>query len=105
MKYRHGDITFYKVEKIEGEKVKHDGKFVLAEGETTGHKHVITIPDIMDMEVYKTKDGGYLLKVKSEAKISHEEHKTLKIAPGIYRVSKEREMDHFAGSVARKVID
>jgi hypothetical protein len=42
--------------------------------------------------------------VSGNATVSHEEHKTLKVAPGIYRVGKEREKDHFAG-VVRKVID
>src|SRR4051812_26848599 len=102
---RNGDVVFHKTEKIEGEIIKHNGSFVLAEGETTGHKHVITVPSLDDMEVRKTADGGYILTLRTEAKVSHEEHKELTIAPGTYYVGKEREVDHFAGSITRQVID
>lgn len=107
---RHGDISFYEIskkefDKLKGEKVKHNGSFVLSEGETTGHKHVITATDILDMDIFKIEDGGYVFQLKSEGSVVHEEHKKLKFSPNYYRVGKEREVDHFAGSITRKVID
>lgn len=102
--YRHGDINLQQVDKLEGEIIKHNGSFVLAEGETTGHKHVITVENPNDLEILQTKDGRYYFNLKSEGKVSHEEHKTLKIKPGIYEMKREREFDYFGMSV-RRVID
>ena len=75
--FKHqGDIPFHPFNgEIKGTKVKHNGSVVLALGEKTGHKHV-----------------------------THNQHGTLTIAPGTYRVGQEREVDHFA-QVTRKVID
>jgi hypothetical protein len=101
---RHGDVNLQPVEKIEGEIVKHIGKFVIAEGETTGHKHVITVENPNDMEIRKMSNGLYAFILKSEGIITHEEHKTLIIPPGTYKEVREKEMDWFSLSV-RRVID
>lgn len=102
---QHGDINLelYNGE-IKGEKIKHNGFFVVAEGEQTGHKHVVTVPDLNDMDVYKDSFGGLFLVLRKEGTITHEEHGTIKIAPATYRVDKEREKDWFSFSV-RKVVD
>lgn len=101
-----GDVSFAPYAgKIEGELFKHSGSVVLALGEQTGHKHVITVTNIENMEARKLSDGGWILTLKSEGIVTHEEHGTIIVAPGTYRVGKERELDHFAGSVARKVVD
>lgn len=102
--YRHGDIPIHPIKEVEGKKVRHDGSFVLAEGETTGHKHVISVQSVDDMEVRRASDGGYFLTLRTEATVSHQEHKTIRLAPGTYRVGKEREKDWFSLSV-RRVID
>lgn len=106
MKFRHqGDIPFTSYSgKIDGKIVKHTGSVVLALGEHTGHKHVITIPKIDDMEARKLPDGGWILTLKSEATVTHNQHGAIKIPKGIYRVGQEREIDHFSG-LTRKVID
>ena len=103
LKLRHGDIAFYQIEKVEGEKQKHNGSFAVALGETTGHRHVITVPNIKDMEVYKV-GGGYILTLKSEGTITHEEHGTLTIGVGTYRTGIQRERDPFSNAV-RQVVD
>lgn len=103
--YRHGDVDISPIEKVEGEKLKHKGSFILAEGETTGHNHVITVLNVEDMDVYKTSDGGYILTLRAEGTLTHPEHKPLSIPKGNHYIGKEREVDHFAGSVTRKVID
>lgn len=103
--FRHGDIPLYETKEEGEELIKHNGKFVLAEGETTGHKHVISVSNIEDMEVRKTADGGYILTLKSVGTLTHEEHKTLEIPIGKYYVGKEREVDHFQQSLVRRVID
>lgn len=102
---RTGDINFNPVEKSEGELVKHKGSFVVGYGETTGHKHVLTVNNPNDLVITKDKSGNYFFELKSEGKLTHEEHKTIKILPGIYKKFQEEEVDHFANSVTRKVID
>ena len=103
LKLRHGDIPLFKVEKAEGEIVEHNGSFAVALGETTGHRHLVTVPKLDDMEVRKV-DGGYVLTLRAEGTISHEEHGTLVLSPGIYRTGIQRERDAFA-NFTRRVID
>lgn len=103
--YRHGDVDLHKVNKKEkGEKLPHDGSFVLAEGEATGHNHVISVPRIEDMEIHKTADGGYLMTLRVDGTLTHPEHKTLTIPAGTYKVDREREYDWFS-LATRRVID
>lgn len=103
--YRHGDLSFHPInEELKGELVKHNGSFVLALGEHTGHKHVITVPRLDDMEIFKTPEGGYYMRLKTEGTITHEEHRPVKIAPGTYKMVHEREFDYALGET-RKVID
>ena len=107
MKFKHqGDITFVPFNgKITGEVIKHKGSVVLALGEKTGHKHTITTLNVDDMDVWKELDGGWTISLKTEAQVKHDEHATITIAPGIYRVGNEREVDWFAEGVTRQVVD
>ena len=104
--FKHqGDIPFYPYAgELQGELYNHNGSVILALGEHTGHKHVISVPKVEDMVVYKLPTGGWLLDLKTEGVVKHEQHGTITIAPGRYRVGQEREVDHFAG-VTRQVID
>ena len=94
-------MFFYPVKELKGQKLEHNGSFVLAEGETTGHKHTIVSPS---MEIRQTEDGRYYFSTDSPAEVSHEEHKTITLEPGIYRVDRIREKDWFSGAV-RRIID
>lgn len=98
--FRHGDLTFIPVEKTEGDVINHDGSFVLAIGEHTTHRHVITAP-IGDLVITKDSKGNLYLSVKTGATITHEEHRPITLTPGVYRMGHEREMDYFLGEVAR----
>jgi hypothetical protein len=103
-KLRHGDINLHPVKTTEGEVVKHNGSFVVALGETTGHAHRLTVKNPNDL-VIKKDAHGYFFELFSEGELTHEEHKTIKVAPGKYRQVQEREVDHFAGSITRRVVD
>ena len=105
MNYKHqGDIIFSPFKgKLSGKKEQHDGSFIVGYGEATGHHHKVTVVDVDDMEVVRV-EGGFILKLKSEGIVEHQEHKPIKLSPGTYMVGHEREFDHFALSV-RKVID
>ena len=103
MKYRHGDVSFHPITKKEGKLIKHDGSFILALGEATGHHHKIAVMDVADMEIRETA-AGFILVLKSEGTLTHQEHGTLKIGAGTYRIGKEREYDWFS-MATRRVID
>ena len=58
--------------------------YVLAEGETTGHSHVIEHTE--DVELYE-KDGVLYVRTKVPTVVTHEEHKAVPLeAEVIYRV-------------------
>lgn len=103
MNIRHGDINFAKSNKVDGQKVKHNGSFVFGLGETTGHKHIITVAKPSDMEIYETPIGRIFV-LKSEGKLSHEEHQTITIPAGTYKQVQEIEKDWFQ-MTTRKVLD
>lgn len=103
--YGHqGDIVFapYKGE-LEGTLEKHNGRITVGWGEVTGHSHVLTVERPQDMEIVKVSDG-FILRLKGEGTVTHNEHKPIKLKPGNYRIGNEREMDWFS-MVPRKVVD
>lgn len=74
--------------------------FVLAEGEVTGHAHVI----IDDIELRELEDEKKQIVAKKEYTIQHEEHKPITRKGGEYEVTKVVEYDHFKEE-AKRVID
>ena len=104
--FKHqGDVTFIKHDgEKHGEILKHNGSYVLALGEKTGHRHVVTVDAPSDMEIRRLHNAEFLMTLFATATITHEEHLPIILAPGVYRVSKEREYDHFSHAT-RKVID
>ncbi len=104
--YRHGDIPLVPIKnKPEGElkQLEFKGSFVLREGETTGHKHVLDAPP-SQVEIFQDAQGRYVMNIKSEAKISHEEHGTIVMPAGWYVAGFERERNWFSETTNR-VID
>lgn len=85
MQFRHGDVQITRVKEIPKEVKKLDRK-ELAYGEVTGHAHRIDIGDL-----FETKNGELYLKVSKLTKVSHEEHKTITLEPGCYRVGVKRQ--------------
>jgi hypothetical protein len=78
----------------------HDGAVVLAEGETTGHRHAFSGADVMlfrdpalarDLppELYI----GHLRVIADTAELRHQEHATIELPRGLYRVRRQREFD------------
>lgn len=76
--------------------------FVLAEGEATGHAHVLTAePEACEAFVSA---GITYVTVKEATPLVHEEHKTLTITPGTYKIGHVVEVDPFEQEV-RRVLD
>ena len=101
---RHGDIIFIQKE-IDIAKLKKIGskKFVVAEGESTGHHHVITATK-GTVDVYEGQNGEFVIAVNGKAVLTHPEHKTLEFETGVYKVEREQEYDYFS-LATRKVLD
>lgn len=74
--------------------------YILAEGEVTGHAHVIE----EEIKFYKDKQGRLFFKAEKTVTVKHEEHEAISVSPGIYRIDIVQEYDHFAEE-ARKVVD
>lgn len=102
--YRHGDVNLHEAMEVKGV-LKAEGKYILARGEATGSVHEISTANPNDLEIYEY-EGTILLKLSAPAELTHtSDHETLTIEPGIYKQVPERELDHFADSIARNVTD
>lgn len=97
---QQGDVLFHKVSSVPGgaRKVKHhNGKYVLAEGEVTGHAHVV--PQ-QECELYE-KDGVLFMSVPKSATVTHEEHHPVTIDDGVWEVAGVVEVDPFEDETRR----
>lgn len=82
--YRHGDVILFKLKEQEFVfKTKEDtSELILAYGEVTGNKHVLT----GDMQLVECDDlyEETSFFVKESAKLVHEEHDTIYLEKGYY---------------------
>lgn len=85
MQFRHGDVQIIKVDSIP-KNAKRLNRKELAYGEVTGHAHRVDVG-----ELFETKNGELFLRVEKLTKVSHEEHKTITLKPGCYRVGVKRQ--------------
>lgn len=110
--YAQGDIILERVadaKETEAINIDPDGAVVLARGEVTGHRHAFYGGATMFRDDALARDipaqlylGHIKIADRQGAELRHEEHNTIKLAPGTYRVRRQREWD--AGE-ARTVAD
>ena len=93
MIYRHGDLLLYPTKKA-GKQIYKGEKYVLAYGEITGHKHLLTAEPQTEFEVYQDEQGNTILNLKGKGQLTHEEHKKIEILPDTYKVIHEQEYDY-----------
>ncbi|MES2569802.1 MAG: hypothetical protein V4710_07060 [Verrucomicrobiota bacterium] len=86
--YRHGDVLIEEVEALPQvrEKLPHA---TLAHGEVTGHSH--RIKELTGVDLYQTPASLYLHVRSASVSVIHEEHKTITLTGGYYRVWRQRE--------------
>lgn len=91
--YRQGDVLIERIDKSHMNRSKpmdrEGGKVILAHGEVTGHAHAIA-----DAGVHQyAGDAGvtYLEVQQAVALLQHEEHGTIELPQGTYRVIRQRE--------------
>jgi len=103
--YRHGDVSLHPKKEMPKnlEEKEFNGKFILAKGKATGHHHNLIAKD-SKVKIFKDDEGQHWLKLEEEAKLTHPEHDTITIEPGIYEQKMEREYDPFQEEI-RKVMD
>jgi hypothetical protein len=88
MQYRHGDVMVEKVKSIP-EDARKQQHVTLAEGELTGHSHRIEEKGAAVM--YRDGNQLFLEITAKAASLVHQEHGTIQLPQGIYRVWQQRE--------------
>lgn len=86
--YRHGDVLIEAIPSLPPirQKLTHT---ILAHGELTKHCH--RIKEHSEVDLYQTA-SGLCLHVRDQAvSVVHEEHATIELPPGCYRVWRQRE--------------
>ena len=98
---QQGDVLFFRVDSIPNKATlyKNGNRIIVAEGEATGHSHKI----VDQCEAY-TLEQELFIKANKPVRVLHEEHNTIVLDVGTWRVAKVREYDHFLEE-SREVID
>jgi len=106
--YQQGDVLIYKVDEEKENKGKNlkitPRGYVLAEGEHTGHAHVIDLPQIDKVLAFMDNEMEIFLKVQEDVIVRHEEHNSVSLPPGNYIIDYVNEVDPFTEEV-NKVAD
>lgn len=90
--FRQGDVFLVRVNEVpeDAKPVERDnGRVVLAYGEVTGHAHAIEESHVTLLS--RAENDRFLRIVGAAANLVHEEHSTIAIPPGTYRVVRQRE--------------
>jgi len=87
--YRQGDVFLMEVNTLPSSATPEAAseKIVLAYGEVTGHSHSVRMEDA---KLYRHNEDSYLV-VENQANLIHEEHDTIALPAGIYKVVRQRE--------------
>lgn len=109
---RHGDVNLHpispklaeKVRKL-GKVVDSDGSFIMARGEATNSTHDLTVKEPSQL-IVREFEGKTYYELLAPAIATHtHDHEPITVEPDFYVFIPEREVDHFANSITRKVID
>ena len=98
--YRQGDILLVPVEHLPGslnEVPRQNGRIVLAEGEATGHLHAIEAPEATFLARDIAEIEGRFLVVDAEVRLTHPEHGTAMLEPGVYELRRQRSFTEAGG--------
>jgi len=92
-----GDVLLTPVPSIPDGAVKVETR-TLAYGEATGHHHTLTQGEVWSL------NGKMWVVAPEGTELQHQEHGTIAVAPGIYAVDLQIEVDPFTG-LTRRVQD
>lgn len=100
--YRQGDVLVeYFSDKLpeDVQKIASDkSRVVLAYGEVTGHAHAL----LSKTSTLYEWQGSRLLEITKPTDLTHEEHAAITLAPGVYKVTQQRE---YSPEAIRNVAD
>ena len=91
--YRQGDVLVVRIDDVpdDATAVPRDaGRLVLAYGEATGHAHAV-VSDEAELVTTEHADDLFLRVYGDEVELLHEEHDTVRLPRGDYRVVRQRE--------------
>ena len=91
--YRQGDVLLVRVDGVPAtvaSVARERGRLVLAHGEVTGHAHVMA-SEQAELVSADEADELFLLVYGDEALLEHDEHDSIRIPRGAYRVVRQRE--------------
>jgi hypothetical protein len=86
--WRQGDVLVESVKALPEGFQHQRGRVILADGEATGHVHEI---DEEEGELWKMREEIAVRVVRDSATLHHQEHGPIKIVPGSYVVTRQRE--------------
>lgn len=89
--YRQGDVLIIEAERRVTDGVLQKGN-VLVYGEATGHAHRAIGDDVIILETPQ----GKVIQAAKAFEVVHDEHDTIEIPEGFYRVIRQREYDEKA---------
>lgn len=84
--YRQGDLLFVEVSRVP-ETARKLGHSIVQEGEATGHAHQF----VGDVAVLYEDGDVKFLEALHDTPVSHEEHATITLPKGFYKVVRQRE--------------
>jgi hypothetical protein len=104
IQYRQGDVLIERVDQVpEGAvKQKVKGAIVLAHGEATGHHHAL---ECDKADWWKRGEGlgaEQFIALPKPGRVTHQEHSTIELPAGRYRVTRQRE---YSPEAIRNVAD
>jgi hypothetical protein len=92
MLFRQGDILIRRITKLpkKMKRAKQAERYILAEGEVTGHHH--SVAAVNGLKVFRQDTDSLFLSVTKEpAELKHQEHGSIEIPLGNYEVVRQRE--------------
>ena len=100
--YRQGDVLLFQVESLpeSAEESNTDSdRIVLAYGEVTGHAHAVAAAQC---RLFADQEIRFLQVGNEGSNLVHEEHATIVLDPGVYRIVHQRE---YVPNSQRLVVD
>jgi hypothetical protein len=100
--YRQGDVLLMQIDEMPGsaqEGTPDGDRIVLAYGEVTGHAHAVAAELA---RIFVDKETRFLHVGDGGASLVHEEHATIALDPGVYRIVHQRE---YVPNSSRYVLD